>query len=163
MVETFVQLLSDTPAQLAVLILAITPIIELRGALPVALAVYNLPLYQTFFIVLIGNMIPAFLILYGWDALVRWTEKSWPWLRRVMLRLENYTQGKWDKKIEKYGPIALIIFVAIPLPISGVWTGALAAWVFSLSKPRALWSIFAGVLLAAIFVSALTYGGLSLI
>ena len=160
MEELAINLVGGIPAQLAVFLLSMIPVVELRGALPIALVAYDLPLGQAFVIVIIGNMIPAFLIIFGWDSLVKFTERYWPWLHRTMQKLEEKTQGKWDKKIETYGPLALTLFVAIPLPLSGVWTGALAAWLFKLSKIRAMISIFFGVLLASITMALLTLGGL---
>ena len=160
MEELVINLVGGIPAQVAVFLLSMTPVIELRGALPIALIVYDLPLWQAFALVVFGNMIPAFLIIFGWDYLVEFAQKYWPWLHRSMHKMEEKTQGKWDKKIETYGPLALTLFVAIPFPLSGVWTGALAAWLFKLSRLRAIISIFFGVLLAAITMGLLTLGGL---
>ncbi len=155
-------LVQGIPAELAVLLLAMMPVIELRGALPLAFVVYKLPVVFSLILVIIGNMIPAFAILYGWDKFIDWVKLHWPWLHKKLSHLEEKTEGKWNEKIEKYGPWAIMIFVAVPLPGSGVWTGALAAWIFSLSKKKALLSLFAGVVLASILVTALTFGGLKL-
>lgn len=161
--EIIIQLLNGLPAELAVFILSMLPVIELRGALPVALLVYKMPIEIAFFWVILGNMVPAFLILFAWDKLINFAEGYWPWLHRTMTKIEAKTQGKWDKKIERYGPWALALFVAIPLPMSGVWTGSLAAWIFRISKARALLSVFIGVVLAAVIVSLLTLGGLQIL
>lgn len=160
MTEALVQFLNGIPPLLAVFILSLTPVIELRAALPVAIAFYKIPLWQAFPVVVIGNMIPAFIILYGWDWCFGGLCKFSPPVYKLFQKWHYKTEVKWDAKIEKYGPLALILFVAIPLPGSGVWSGSLAAWIFSLNKGRALLAIFGGVLLAGAVVSVLTLGGL---
>lgn len=162
MVQYILQFFQNVPPSLVIILLALTPIIELRGAVPVALSIYQMSVQQALFLAVVGNMIPAFIILYGWDSIISLSKKHWSWLHETMTKIESRTQGKWDKKIERYGPVALAVFVAIPLPMSGVWTGALAAWLFSLSKPKALLSIFVGVLIASMLVAALTFGGLEI-
>lgn len=161
MVDFLLQILKDIPAHLAVLILAMAPVVELRAALPVGLAVYKLPLWQVMPIVLLGNMIPAFFIIYFWDWIIDNTKKHIPWLNNILSRFHERVKGKSAQKVNLYGPLALILFVAIPLPGSGVWTGALIAWLFELPKLRSMAAIFVGVLLAAIAVSIVTYTGLS--
>ena len=68
------------------------------------------------------------------------------------------TRKKTKDKIEKYGDLALIIFVAIPLPNTGAWTGTLAAWLFGIPMKRALLNIFYGVLIAGVIVTMITSG-----
>jgi len=162
MTDTLLQLVNGIPAELAVFIISLAPIVELRGALPIALGVYKMPLLQAFPVVIIGNMLPAFLIVYGWDWFIRQVGKYWPWLNRLLEKRYQRMQVQWDAKIEKYGPWALILFVAIPLPGSGVWSGSLAAWLFGIKKKKALWAIFAGALISGIAVTVITLGGLSL-
>ncbi len=162
MTDFLLHLFGQIPAQLSVLLLAMAPITELRAAIPVGIGVYQLPLLQVIPIVLVGNMVPAILILYGWDWCVSRTAKHWPWLGGLMNKWYEKTQVQWDTKIEKYGPWALVLFVAIPLPGSGVWSGALAAWIFKLEKKKALLSIFIGILLSTALVLALTVTGINL-
>jgi len=156
MIESILQLLAGAPAWLVVMVLAALPVIELRGALPIGSAVYGMGVPSLLTLVVVANMIPAIVILYGWDCFIDRLQEHWPWLHRLMKKLEEKTHGKWKQKIDRYGPIALILFVAIPLPGSGVWTGALAAWLFDLNKRTALLCIFAGVVLAASVVLGLT-------
>lgn len=160
--ESLLHLFQGIPQELVIFLFSMLPVIELRGALPVALGVYNMSVPLAYLLVVLGNMVPAIAILFGWDAVINWVKQYWPWLHEKLEKIEQKTQGKWDKKIEKYGPWALIVFVAIPLPGSGVWTGALAAWIFNLSKKRAILSLFTGVVLAAILVGGITLGGLKL-
>jgi len=162
MTEFLLELFRQIPAQLSVFLLAMAPITELRAAIPVGVGVYKLPLIQLLPLVLVGNMIPAIIILYAWDWCVKTIANYWPWLGRLMQKWYLKTQVQWDAKIEKYGPWALVLFVAIPLPGSGVWSGSLAAWIFKLEKKKALSSIFIGVILSTALVLGLTLTGIGL-
>lgn len=162
MTEFLLHLFGQIPAHLAVLLLAMAPVTELRAAIPVGLGVYKLSLLELIPLVLLGNMVPAFIVLYGWDWCVTQTAKHWPWLTRQLEKWYTKTQVQWDAKIEKYGPWALVLFVAIPLPGSGVWSGALAAWIFKLEKKKAFVSIFIGIVLSSAAVLALTLTGINL-
>lgn len=162
MTDTILQIVNGIPAELAVLLLSFAPIMELRAALPVALGVYDMPLIKAFPLVIVGNMLPALLIIYGWDSVVKAICNNWPWLNKLLEKWYQKTQRQWDKKIEKYGPWALILFVAIPLPGSGVWSGSLAAWIFGIDKKNALLGVFIGAVLSGVVVTVLTIGGISL-
>jgi uncharacterized membrane protein len=162
MTEILLTWFNGIPGEVVVFLLAMAPIVELRAALPLGLTVYQLGIPLSWLLVVVGNMIPAFFIIYGWHWLVEHIAKVWPWFGGLMNKWYEKVQGQWDEKIEKYGPWALVLFVAIPLPGSGVWSGALAAWIFQLNKKRALISIFFGVLLSALVVTIITLGGVSL-
>lgn len=162
MTETILQFLNGIPAELSVIIISLTPVIELRGALPVALGVYKMQWMEAFPLVILGNMLPGFLIIFGWDWFVELLGKHWPWLNRLLEKRYQKMQVQWDEKIEKYGPWALVLFVAIPLPGSGVWSGSLVAWIFGISQPRALLAVFIGAVLSGLIVTALTLGGMSI-
>ena len=156
MIESVLSIFAVFPPRVSVFFLSMVPIIELRGALPVALEVYRLPLHEAYLLAVVGNMIPALFVLYTWDWFIKHVERYWPWLHRVLDRWHHKTEGRWNEKIEKYGPLALIAFVAIPLPGSGAWTGALVAWIFTLKKSSALIAIFLGVLIAGALIASLT-------
>lgn len=158
MTEHLLEYLQGIPGELVVFILALMPVVELRAALPVALTVYDFSLLMSWTIVIIGNMVPAFFMLYVWQWIANLIAKWWKPFGEILEKWYAKVQGKWDKKIEKYGPWALVIFVAIPLPGSGVWSGALAAWLFQITPKRALAAIFAGVVLSAFTVTVLTLG-----
>ncbi len=163
MTDALLQLLGGIPPLLAVFLLAAVPVIEVRGAIPVGLGIYQLPLWQLFAVVTAGNILPALFILYGWDAFVRFLSTHWSTLEQLLQKWYLKTQLKWDAKIEKYGPWALVLFVAVPLPGSGVWSGALAAWIFGLEKKKALLSILMGSVLSSILIYLLTVTGLQIL
>lgn len=163
MVDWLLQIINGVPGPIAIFLLSIAPVVELRAAIPVAIGIYQMPLYQALPIVIGGNILPAILILYGWHWCIECISKRWPWLGKLWVKWYQKTQVEWDVKIEKYGPWALALFVAIPLPGSGVWSGALAAWIFQLERKKALLSIFIGILMSTAIVTLITIGGLGLL
>ena len=140
---------------LTVLLIAMTPIMELRAAIPVGVA-SGLDLWTSIFVSIIGNIIPVpFIVLF--------IEKIFAWMRRydsfekIVLKMENKANNKRDV-IDKYSYWGLFILVAIPLPGTGAWTGSLVAALFNLDIKKSFLFITMGVVGAAIVVSTITYG-----
>lgn len=138
------------------LFLSMVPVIELRGAIPAGVA-GGLHIYEAVFIAVLGNMIPIPFILLFIRAIFEWMRKSSPKLNKIVVRMENKVE-KNKKVIDKYEWWGLVILVAIPLPGTGAWTGALVAAMLDMRMKRALPAIFFGVVIAAIIVSYVTYG-----
>jgi len=149
----------DLSRVLVVLAIAASPVSELRGAIPIAIVGFHFPWYYAFLLAIIGNLLPVPFILLFFDAVSRSMskigifDKMFQWLFKRTRR-----QGKI---IERYERIGLVLFVAIPLPITGAWTGSLAAVLFGLRFKHALLSIFIGVLIAGIIVTCATLLGWS--
>lgn len=141
-----------------VILLAAAPISELRGAIPLAIGVYHWPWWPAVFWSVIGNMIPVFFILWLLEPVSNWLRKNFVIFEKFFLWLFKYTRDKHKQKFEVYRDLALIILVAIPLPMTGAWTGSLAAFVFGIPYCRALPLIFIGVLIAATVVTLATLG-----
>lgn len=137
---------------------ALTPIGELRLAIPLGLVNFKLPWWQVYLVAVIGNMVPPILILWFLPKVSDWLIKKSKIFNDFFMWLILRTRKKTEKQINKYGVLALILFVAIPLPNTGAWTGALASWIFGLPFKKSLWSIFIGVLIAGVLVSILTLG-----
>lgn len=138
-------------------LVAASPVVELRGAIPLALGVYGLPLWQAFFLSVAGSMVPVlFLPLVGMvsDAL---SSRS-PLLRRFFTWIFSRTRSKHAKSFEVFRDFALVVFVAIPLPLTGAWTATLVAFVFGIPFSRAFPLILLGVIIAAVIVSLITLG-----
>lgn len=155
---TIAQQLQSIPPQVATLLLASIPVGELRGALPVALTVYKLPLAQAVFWSILGNMLPVYFLLLFFEKGSAWISARSPYAKELLEKLYERTRRKLDGKVEKYGVWALALFVAIPLPVTGAWTGTLAAFVFGLPRKKAFGSILVGVCIASIVVTLLTLG-----
>lgn len=158
-IEAIVSALAVLPPQLATFILGALPIGELRVALPVALLVYKLPVAEALFYSLLGNVVPVYFLLVFLEKMDNWLKSHWPAAGRVLQKIYDRTRHKLAGNIAKYGPWALIIFVGIPLPLTGAWTGAVAAFVFGLKRRTAFISILLGLLLSAAIVIVLTLGG----
>ncbi len=133
------------------------PIIELRGAVPMG-AAFGLPWWQTFLISVAGNMLPVPFILLFIGAILRWMAGC-----RVKLfnRIAGWLFRKAEKnreKVEKYAFWGLALFVGVPLPGTGAWTGALVAAVIHMKFWKAFLSTLLGVLAAGVVMTLLSYG-----
>ena len=105
----------------------------------------------------IGNMIPVPFIIIFIQRVFIWLRRHWPKMDSFITKLEAKAHLKGEK-VQKYGPIALLLFVGIPLPGTGAWTGSLIAALLELKPKSAIPCIFLGVLLAAGIMTALTFG-----
>ena len=147
---------ADIGKYLATFIISMIPVIELRGAIPIGVSL-GLSHAEAMGISIIGNMLPVPFIILFIRPIFRWMTKKSGKLARLAEKLETEAEGKWDK-IPRYQFFALTIFVAIPLPGTGAWSGALIAAVMNMRLRNALPSILLGVLIAGILVSGITYG-----
>ena len=147
---------ADVGKYLATFIISMIPVIELRGAIPIGVGL-GLSHAEAMGISIIGNMLPVPFIILFIRPIFRWMTRKSGKLARLAEKLEAKAEGKWDK-IHRYQFFALTIFVAIPLPGTGAWSGALIAAVMNMRLRNALPSILLGVLIAGILVSGITYG-----
>ena len=163
---TIAALISWVPDWAATVIIAMMPFSELRGALTIALAPvgvggYGMAVPEAYFLAVIGNMIPVIPLLLFLepvsDFLRRW--KIWDIFFNWLF---TRTHHKHNERFEKYGMLALTLFVAVPLPVTGAWTGCAAAFVFGIEFRHALLAIFTGVLIAGIVVSTLILAGIGI-
>jgi len=147
---------------------SMVPLIELRGAVPIGTAL-GLPWHWTLIISIIGNCLPIPFILLFVKAVLTWMRgKDLKYKNKTLLRgsknelFNKISQRLFEKaeknrpKIEKYGAWGLFLFVAIPIPGTGAWTGALVASVFDMKKLPASISIFGGVLTAGVIMTILS-------
>lgn len=143
---------------LKTLITAMTPIGELRVAIPLALTQYSLSFWEAYLISVIGNMIPVFFIIFLLEPVSGYLSKHFKFFKWFFHWLFERTQRKHSQKFEVLEETALVTFVAIPLPVTGAWTGSVAAFVFGIPPKKSLPLIFLGVLIAGFIVSGLTLG-----
>ena len=142
------------PAELFVFIISMMPVLELRGGL-IAAALLDLPLVEALAICVVGNVIPIPFILLLIRPIFAWLKQT-KLFRPTVEKLENRAMGKSDQ-IRKYEFWGLLIFVGIPLPGTGAWTGALIAAMLNISIKRAVPPILLGVCLAATIMTVITY------
>jgi len=152
MVDAIIDWAKDLPAPLAVMVVAMVPIIELRGAIPLG-RFLDLSAVSAYWWAVLGNLIPVPFILLLLPPVAEWAERHWSWLHRVIERLTSYTERRHSTRFERLRDLALITFVAIPLPVTGAWSGALAAYVFGVKRGKAMLLITIGVMIAGIIVS----------
>lgn len=137
--------------------MAMVPVIELRGAIPYGVAVAGLEIWQAALIAVIGNLLPIpFLVVFTRDVFA-WMRKKSERLDRIVVRMEKKADKNKDVVL-RYQFWGLMILVAIPLPGTGAWTGALVAALMDLQLKRAMPAIALGVVIAAIIVTWITYG-----
>ena len=142
-------------AELVTLLLAMAPVSELRGAIPYALS-QGMGYVQAYVLSVVGNLIPVIPLLLLLGPISKFLMRfkpfdkffSW-WFGHILRR---------SKLIEKYGSLGLILFVMIPLPLTGAWTGSVAAFLLGLRFKFAFPSIVFGVLLAGVIVSLVCLG-----
>lgn len=138
------------------MLVSMIPIIELRGGLPIGVALGLKPDIALLAAV-VGNLIPVpFIIVYMRRILV-WLRRRSKWLEKRVSWLEKRAHLK-GQTVNRYGFIGLCILVAIPLPGTGAWTGALVAAFLDMRLKRAVPAIVIGVIIAGLIVSVITYG-----
>ena len=138
------------------MLVSMVPVIELRGGVPFGTAL-GLSAGQALVAAIIGNMIPIPFIVVYIRRIFQWMRRHLPGLDRLVDKLEAKAHLK-GRKVTKYRYLGLCIFVAIPLPGTGGWTGALVAAFLDMRLRSALPAIFVGIVVAGFLVTGLTYG-----
>ncbi len=139
------------------LLVSMVPVVELRGAIPFGHNVLGLGIWPTFFASIIGNIIPVPFIIVYIRRVFQWMRRHMPRLDRLVDKLEAKAHLK-GRMVSKYKYLGLMLFVAIPLPGTGAWTGALAAAFLDMPLRRALPSVGMGVAIAGVIISILSFG-----
>lgn len=144
--------------ELSVLLCSMIPIVELRGAIPVGWFAFNMPWWLTYILAVVGNMLPVPFIL----LLIR---KVLSWMEVCKIKLFNKVAGwlkrkaeKNTEKITKYGFWGVCLFIAIPLPVTGAWTGSLVAATIKMPFWKAMLSALLGVMIAGVIVTLICFG-----
>ena len=140
--------------ELVVFIISMIPILELRGSL-IAAGFLKMKFFSTYILAVIGNMLPIPFILIFIDKIFVWLKKT-P-LKNAVVKLENRAVSKSDI-IKKYGKFGLFLFVAIPIPGTGAWTGSLVAVMLRMKFKDSILPIFLGVLTAGLIMSLISFG-----
>ena len=143
--------------QLGVMLCSMIPIIELRGAIPLGAAL-ELPWWENYILSVIGNMIPVPFILLFIRKVLKWMCGT---KIKFFNKLGNWINNKAEKnreKIEKYSFWGVCLFVAIPLPVTGAWTGSLVAATIEMKFWKAMLSALLGVMIAGVIMTLGSYG-----
>ena len=155
LVEFFIGIFGGISKEIIIFIISLMPILELRGGL-LAASLLDIEYIRALVICIAGNVLPIPFVLlflrFVLDLFSKWS---------VTKKIVNWLEKKVDDKreqIDKYGYLGLIIFVGIPLPGTGAWTGALLAVMLGLDRKKSFVCIIIGVLMAAVIMSVLSYG-----
>ncbi len=155
-VDSLVTLFGTTiPKELTVFVISLMPILELRGGL-IAARLLEMNVWSAFFFCFIGNMLPMPFILLFIRKIFDLMRK-WKYTVKIVAKMEAKAE-KHRGTIEKYGFWGLLILVAVPLPGTGGWTGALVAALMDIRMRRALPAITLGVLIAGLIVGGISFG-----
>ena len=136
--------------------ISMVPVIELRGAIPVAIA-HGMDLWPAIVVSVLGNLVPVPFIIIFIRNIFAWLREKSEWLNKMVTKLERRAKKKSDT-VRKYEFWGLFLLVAIPLPGTGAWTGALIAAMLKMRIKRAFPSIALGVIAAGLIVAFVTYG-----
>ncbi|MBI2450521.1 MAG: small multi-drug export protein [Candidatus Nealsonbacteria bacterium] len=147
--------------ELIIASLSALPFTELRGSIPIALGVYKLPVVTAFFLAVLGNIAAAVLVLLGLEFFSGYLMRKFSLANRFLNWLFKRTRESHQKKFEGWKELALMLFVAVPLPLTGAWSGALCSFIFGIPVKRAIIAISLGVVIAGLLVTLISYGAIN--
>lgn len=149
--------LNTVGRELCVFFCSLLPIIECRGAIPLGCGL-GLPWWQTFLLSATGNLLPVPFILLFIRAILRWMEKT---RIKFLNRFAGWLHKKVEKHkgtIEKYSYVGVALFVAIPIPGTGAWTGSLIAAMLDMDWKKSTLAAVCGVFVACTIMTVISYG-----
>lgn len=155
LVESLVNLFGGLGKEIVVFFISLLPILELRGGL-IAASLLKVDFLTGYIISIIGNTLPIPIVLIFLEKIFDFLKK-FNMTQKIVIKIEKKILSKKDQ-IQKYGYLGLLLFVGIPLPGTGAWTGAGLAVLLRLNKKKSFVCIFLGVILASIIMSILSYG-----
>lgn len=142
------------------ILLAMMPISEIRGAIPYGI-LKKLPLVPVIIISVVANIIAGILVFFFLNKIER-LFLHWQLFNRFYQRIVERARRKIKKAVDKYGWIGVAIFIGIPLPFTGVWTGVLGSYLIGLEKKRTIIAVIIGVMCAATIVTITMLTGITL-
>ena len=145
------------PSWLVTLLAAALPVSELRGAIPLAIGVYGYDPWQAYLLAVLGNLLPVVPLLLFLGPVSDWLRRFIFW-DKFFTWLFSRTWRKYIREHESFGLTALALFVAVPLPVTGAWTGCAIAFLVGFRFWPAFAAISIGVLLAGVIVTATVLG-----
>lgn len=151
-------MLNALPPEIQVLLLSMLPVLELRFAIPFGIAALGMSPLSAFLWALAGNWLVTVFILWGLDPISSFLRKHSPFMKRFTDWLFERTRKKHKHRISELGHLALLIFVAVPLPGTGSWTGSLISYLFGVEKKTALLWITPGLVVAGFLMTFGTSG-----
>ena len=154
-IQNFMDLISNP--YLVLFLLSMMPITELRLTIPIGILLFKLNIFVVFVICVTSNMLIGFLLIYTVSVIIGFAQR-FSWLNSILSRVILRSKGKIDA-YSSFKRYALVMFVGIPLPGTGAWTGSLVAHVLDLKKSDALFSVALGVILSGVIMTILSATG----
>ncbi len=155
LVNSLVDLFSGLNKDVVVFIISMLPLLELRGGL-LAASILNVSFLPGYILSILGNVLPIPFLLLFLEKILNWLGK-FKSTKKIVNKFENKVLSKKDQ-IDKYGYIGLMLFVGIPLPGTGAWTGSALAVLLGMDRKKSFFYILLGVILASIIMSIISYG-----
>ncbi len=153
---------TNSQNEIMTILIAASPVFELRGSIPLAITIYKFSLVKSYLLSIFGNFLPVIPLLLFWKYLSQWLASKNDKINRLLTWLFLKTRTRHSHHFELWKDLALLIFVAIPIPLTGAWSGTLAAFVFNIPIKQAAIMIGLGIMVAGLIVSFLILGGISL-
>lgn len=158
MINSIIAAFADFPPELTTFLVAMTPVLEQRVALPMAIIGFNMPVWKALLITLAGNLLPITALLYFADNFHNWVKRnSGTFFGKAWLKSLANAQEKFAK-YEKYGLIGLALFIALPIPGSGIFTGTMLAFLMGVPFKHSLPYIWAAVIGSSIVTMVISVG-----
>ncbi|MDD2656537.1 MAG: small multi-drug export protein [Patescibacteria group bacterium] len=155
MISQIIQFFSNFDPHWAVFFLSMIPLTELRASIPIGLEVYHLAIWKVWLIAVAGDFLPALFLLWVFPKLHDFLIKS-KLFGKIFSKKLKQAEKAFSGDYAKYGALGLIIFIGIPLPMTGSWTGSLVAFIFGIPLKKSWPLILAGVCIAATIVTLIT-------
>lgn len=145
-------------AYLHTFLLSFLPLLELRFSIPYAYTQYDMPIHHAVGVSALGGVVTVAVMLLALHTFVPLAERHMPWLHKILKKIFTKTRKRHSKKMALMGEAFLILFVAIPLPGSGSFTGSLVCYLFGVSYWKSVLLVGVGIVLSGIIVGGLTVG-----
>lgn len=162
MLVLLLQLMNAIPDPLTIIFFAMLPVTELRAAIPLALFVFNMSIREAVFYSLLGNTIPLVIIFLLFRPMLNWASERFPRIHDLIYNHLRALDKKHAKAYQRYGTLFLFLFVMIPLPGSGVWTGSVLAILFGMRPSYSIPAIILGMGVSAGIILMISLGVISL-
>ncbi len=151
------------PDELKTFLLAMTPLGELRLSIPLGILKLDMAWPLVLALSVVGNLLPVPFLLWALRMVGARVERMDNVLGSLLRWRTRSIEARWGDRIRRYGFLAIVLIVAIPLPLTGAWTGSLAVWALHVPTARGLMAIATGVVIAGAIVTALTLAGIELV
>ena len=154
--DIIISYFQNFPEELATFLIAAIPVTELRASVPIAITVYGMTPFWAWFWSVLGNTAMGALVIIIVEPISRYLIRRIEFLNNLWQCYTDRIYRNNEKKFEKWGALALVAFVAIPLPVTGAFTGAVAASIFQVPFRKAVPLLFLGCAIAGVIVAGIT-------